>query len=95
MVGGGGRQTALGRKEITANFCKVPASTVIAQPGSSPVPQPHLSSGTEKSREEPWPRGHPAGVTLSVPSPRPQASPAAARLPLRISVLGSVAGEAG
>lgn len=85
----------LGRKEITANFCKVPASTVTAQPSSSPVPQPRPSSGTEKSREEPRQRGHSAGVTLSVLSPWPQASPAAAKLPLSISVLGSMAAEAG
>lgn len=82
MVGGGGRQTRSAGKEITADFCKVPASTVTAQPGSSPVPRPHLSSGTGKSREEPWPRGRPAGVTHSVPSRWPRASPAAARLAL-------------
>lgn len=85
------KAAALSRKEITANFCKVPASPVTAQPSSSPVPQPRLPSGSEKSREEPWRRGHPAGMTLSVPPARARASPAAAGLPLHISV----AAEAG
>lgn len=85
------KAAALSRKEITANFCKVPASPVTAQPSSSPVPQPRLPSGSEKSREEPWRRGHPAGMTLSVPPARARASPAAAGLPLHIPV----AAEAG
>lgn len=76
MVGGEEGRRAR-RKEITANFCKVPASTVTAQPSSSPVPQPRLSGGTEKSREEPGRRGHPAGVTFSVASSLPSRSKAA------------------